>query len=138
MAVRQLTDRKVRRLTDCEDLARRSQWRDRSRFSRPSLFPRISRGTTGTKFLKEQLRAKKLTPARLPVKDSQSWLVALALGQHLRSRLGEESRSGIRGNFEIGRFSRVEAETAQGDKMTDVCNAPPYLLVGRGQATRRS
>ena len=31
-------------------------------------FPRISRGTTGTKFFKEQLRAKKLPPPWLAVK----------------------------------------------------------------------
>jgi hypothetical protein len=35
-------------------------------------FSPVSRGTTGTKVLKEQLRAEKLTPARLPVKDSES------------------------------------------------------------------
>ncbi len=34
----------VRRMTNCEDLARRSQWRDRGRFSRPSLFPRFLPG----------------------------------------------------------------------------------------------
>ena len=34
----------VRRMTNCEDLARRSQWRDRGRFSRPSLFPRFPPG----------------------------------------------------------------------------------------------
>ena len=34
----------VRQVTNCEDLARRSQWRDRGRFSRPSLFPRFVPG----------------------------------------------------------------------------------------------
>jgi len=34
----------VRRMTNCEELARRSQWRDRGRFSRPSLFPRFLPG----------------------------------------------------------------------------------------------
>ena len=50
----------VRQVTDCEDLARRSQWRDRGRFSRPSLFPRFVPGHHRNKSFQRTTTSRKI------------------------------------------------------------------------------